>query len=129
MIFQILIAAIITYFFYRKYKVLKVSLVFLFLSQLLMNLSYGLLGNLFSLVLIIIFLVWINFYQNKKWNYKAFLITVIFSSLYLVSNLLQVGMKLYLQRDEQEIMLKAGILFMSIFFVSSLFEYKFKKVE
>jgi hypothetical protein len=94
-----------------------------------MNLSYGLLGNLFSLVLIIIFLVWINFYQNKKWNYKAFLITVIFSSLYLVSNLLQVGMKLYLQRDEQEIMLKAGILFMSIFFVSSLFEYKFKKVE
>ena len=127
MIIQILLSTIITFLFYRGFKQLKISLVSLFISQLLINLSYGLIGNIVVSVLIFLYLVWVNFYTKQKWERKAFFITLGLSILYCLLNLTHLLLELYLRRPEQEIIFKSALLLVSIFNISSVLEYRLKR--
>lgn len=121
LLLAVLVAAVC---FYVSRKNLRVALIFSFLSIYLSNKAYGLIGTLIFSAIMVLFILWCNYFFTKSWHNRAFIISMVLSSLYTAFQFITTLMKLMTARSDREIILKIAIVFVGIFFIITLIELK-----
>jgi hypothetical protein len=108
-------------------KKIKVSLLFIIISIFLASLAYGLIGMLVIFVPALLFVLLIKYSLNKTWHKKAYILTYILFSLYIVLQAADLFIKVLITQSTQEVIFKFAVVLLGVFIL--VLNYEISKLS